>query len=121
VQDALGVDLNFTFASEVTAVRFEQSGDFVDDRAQSDIEQLIDMGVYIVVPVGDADYICNYKGNLALFNTLQYSKGQEFANTDFASIMVNDKEVGLVRQIDNFAFAIIYDASHLVPGDQRKS
>lgn len=59
VQEALGVNLNYSFVNTGTDVyyAFQQSGDFVYSNFLQDLEDILNNGVRVTLVYGDADYI----------------------------------------------------------------
>lgn len=62
VQDALGVNVNYTQSNADIYWAFQQTGDFVFPNFLEDLEMLLDAGVRVALYYGDADYICNWFG-----------------------------------------------------------
>jgi carboxypeptidase C (cathepsin A) len=62
VQNALGVNLNYTTANDWVYWAFQQTGDFIYDSFIADLEMLLDQGVRVGLFYGDADYVCNWYG-----------------------------------------------------------
>jgi carboxypeptidase C (cathepsin A) len=60
VQQALGVNLNYTSDSSDDVLRdFDSTGDFVFPNFVQDLELLLNKNVRVALYYGDADYICN--------------------------------------------------------------
>ena len=62
VQNAIGVNLNYTEANNDIYWAFQETGDFVYPNFIEDLEMLLDTGVRVSLYYGDADYICNWFG-----------------------------------------------------------
>lgn len=61
VQNALGVDLNYTAdANNEVFYAFQQTGDFIFPNFIEDLEMLLNNSVRVALFYGDADYICNW-------------------------------------------------------------
>lgn len=56
VQNALGVNLNYTDANDDVYFAFQATGDFIYDTFLEDIEMLLDQDVRVSLYYGDADY-----------------------------------------------------------------
>ncbi|KAI9708649.1 MAG: hypothetical protein M1820_003867 [Bogoriella megaspora] len=115
VQDALGVDLNYTESNNDIYWAFQQTGDFVYNNFIEDLEHILANGVRVNLYYGDADYICNWFGGEAVSLAVQYAHSKEFAAAGYAPFVVGGVEVGEVRQYGNFSFTRIYEAGHEVP------
>ena len=74
----------------------------------------------VLVYAGDADYICNWLGNQAWTEALEWP-GQEAFNKASAgglTLAGADEEYGKVKSSGNLTFMRIYAAGHMVPMDQ---
>jgi len=60
VQQAIGVDLNYTLSNNDIYWAFQQTGDFVYPTFLADLERILNSGVSVGLYYGDADYICNW-------------------------------------------------------------
>ncbi|KAI4188141.1 MAG: hypothetical protein L6R41_002327 [Letrouitia leprolyta] len=96
VQNAIGVNLNYTQSNNDVGYAFANSGDFAS-------------------PNGDADYICNWLGGQAVSLTVNYTHKAEFAAAGYTPFLVDGDEYGEVREYGNFSFLRIYEAGHEVP------
>ncbi|KAI9666958.1 MAG: hypothetical protein M1831_001463 [Alyxoria varia] len=115
VQQAIGVDLNYTTANSDTYFAFQQTGDFVYGNFIKDLQRILDSGVRVALIYGDADYICNWFGGEEVSLQLNYSQSDEFRATGYTPLMLDGKEYGESRQYGNFSFSRIYEAGHEVP------
>ena len=115
VQNALGVNLNYTESNDDVYYAFQATGDFIYDNFIHDIEALLDQGVRVSLYYGDADYICNWFGGQAISLAVNYTHNSEFAAAGYAPLVVDGVEYGEVRQYGNFSFTRVYEAGHEVP------
>ncbi|KAH8680595.1 serine carboxypeptidase [Xylariales sp. PMI_506] len=115
VQNALGVDLNYTMSSEQVWEGFTYTGDWAYVSILENLETLLDAGVRVNLYYGDADYICNWMGGEAVSLQVNYTHSAEFQAAGYAPFVVDGTEYGAVRQYGNFSFVRIYDAGHEVP------
>lgn len=86
----------------------------------------------VVIYAGDADYICNWLGNQAWTEALEWKGQKAFnkASTEALKLPVTSaaaqayseeaskKGYGTVKAAGNFSFVRIYEAGHMVPYDQ---
>jgi carboxypeptidase C (cathepsin A) len=119
VQDALGVNLNYTPANNEVYYAFQQAGDIVYPTALLALEDLLEKGVRVALYAGDADYICNWFGGEAVSLTVNYTHAEQFRNSGYAPFEIDGAEYGEVRQYGNFSFLRIYESGHQVPYFQR--
>ncbi|CZR50976.1 related to carboxypeptidase [Phialocephala subalpina] len=116
VQNALGVDLNYTAdANNEVYFAFQQTRDFVFPNFLEDLEMLLNNSVRVALFYGDADYICNWFGGEAVSLEVNYIHKEEFAAAGYAPFKVDGDEYGEVRQYGNFSFLRIYEEGHEVP------
>ena len=62
VQNAIGVNLNYTKVNNDIYWAFQETGDIIYPNFIEDLEMLLDAGVRVSLYYGDADYICNWFG-----------------------------------------------------------
>ena len=89
-------------------------GDWITNM-QSNVINLINNKVKVLVYSGDKDFICNWKGGEAWTNSLNWDKSAEFNKKEYSKWNVNEKAAGEYRNVDNFTFLRVYDAGHMVP------
>jgi len=81
-------------------------------------------GILAEIPVliyaGDADFICNWLGNLAWTDALEWPGQKDYAKTALKPFKLSDdgSKVGAVKSSGNFTFIQIHAAGHMVPYDQ---
>ena len=114
VQQAIGVNLNYTEANARVFNAFAMTGDFVYPTFLTDLEYLLNNSVSVTLFYGDADYICNWFGGQAISLQVNYTHKAEFAAAEYAPFLVSGTEYGEVRQYGNFSFVRIYEAGHEV-------
>lgn len=77
VQQALGVDVNYTTSNSEIYFAFQQTGDFVYDNFMEDLEEILGYGVRVSLIYGDADYICNWFGGEAVSLAVNYTDAEQ--------------------------------------------
>ncbi|KAL6721823.1 hypothetical protein ACLMJK_000928 [Lecanora helva] len=115
VQNALGVNLNYTESNADVSYAFQQTGDFAYPNFITDLETILNNSVRIALYHGDADYICNWFGGEAVSLALNYTHSAEFRAAGYEPFVLDGQEYGEVRQYGNFSFLRIYEAGHEVP------
>lgn len=115
IQQALGVDLNYTISNNDIFYAFDRTGDFGFPVFIDDLEMILNRGVRVSLFYGDADYICNWFGGEAIANALDFKHRAEFATTGYVPFVVDGREYGEVREYGNFNFLRVYEAGHEVP------
>lgn len=95
-------------------IRFTKDWMHIFDQKLPD---LLHAGIPVLVYVGDADYICNWRGNKAWALALKWNQGEQFRQA--RDVSWNNK-AGALRQVGPFSFLRVYEAGHMVPMDQPK-
>lgn len=78
----------------------------------------------ILIYAGDVDFICNWLGNEAWTNELEWSGHKGFAKAELEDLTLasdsskKDKAYGKVKSSGNLTFMRIFQAGHMVPMDQ---
>ena len=74
----------------------------------------------VLVYAGDADYICNWLGNKAWTEALEWPGQKEYKNAKMEDFKIDGdgKKVGEVKSHGNFTFLKLHAGGHMVPYDQ---
>ncbi|KAK5057801.1 hypothetical protein LTR84_011802 [Exophiala bonariae] len=76
----------------------------------------------VLIYAGDADFICNWLGNKAWADALEYPGHKEFKAAATKDLRIDDskkgRKIGDVKSSGNFTFMRIHAAGHMVPLDQ---
>ncbi|KAJ5780348.1 hypothetical protein N7457_005508 [Penicillium paradoxum] len=115
IQDAIGVDVNYTKSNFDVLYSFYQSGDFAYPNFLEDLEDILSRPVRVALIYGDADYTCNWFGGEAVSLATKYEHAKQFRSAGYTPFVVDGKEYGATREYGNFSFTRVYDAGHMVP------
>ncbi|KAK7953158.1 hypothetical protein PG988_013852 [Apiospora saccharicola] len=125
VQDALGVDLNYTDKLNIGVnFAFGLQGEQVRDTTFHDLEWLLGKGVRVALIYGDADFVCNWVGGEAVSLALNWTNATSFAKAGYAPFTIptntgetsdKNKTYGATRQYGGLSFTRVYEAGHIVP------
>ncbi|KAL6453453.1 CPY1 Carboxypeptidase Y [Candida maltosa Xu316] len=86
---------------------------------QQYVAELLEHDIPVLIYAGDKDYICNWLGNLAWVNELDYSDGEVFSKLPLQPWRPKGKTIaGEVKNYKHFTFLRVFDAGHMVPYDQ---
>ncbi|KAG7389973.1 hypothetical protein PHYPSEUDO_009231 [Phytophthora pseudosyringae] len=85
------------------------------------VGDLLDDGVRVLIYAGDADLECNWSGNLAWLQALQWHGSADFNVTEPHDFMDDDEVAGSVISADELTFVRVFDAGHMVTQDQPAS
>nr|POF23920.1 carboxypeptidase y like a [Quercus suber] len=75
----------------------------------------------VLIYAGDADFICNWLGNLAWTTELEWSGHKDYKAAPYEDLtLLADKEtkVGSIKSSGNFTFVRLHAGGHMVPHDQ---
>ncbi|KAF2034070.1 carboxypeptidase Y precursor [Setomelanomma holmii] len=74
----------------------------------------------VLIYAGDADYICNWLGNKAWTEALEWPGQKEYKNAKMEDFKIDGdgKTVGQVKSHGNFTFLKLHAGGHMVPYDQ---
>jgi cathepsin A (carboxypeptidase C) len=80
----------------------------------------------VLIYAGDADYICNWLGNQAWAEALEWPGHAKFAAAEMEDLRIEKvggegRKIGEVKSHGNFTFMRIHAAGHMVPLDQPES
>ena len=79
----------------------------------------------VLIYAGDADFICNWLGNKAWAEALEWPGHKKFSAANMTDLRIQgDKEgrkIGEVKSVGNFTFIKIHAGGHMVPLDQPES
>ncbi|ODV88156.1 hypothetical protein CANARDRAFT_192635 [[Candida] arabinofermentans NRRL YB-2248] len=87
---------------------------------QQFIAEVLDANLPVLIYAGDKDYICNWLGNLAWTEALEWKDSLSYQEADFKPWISNidGDSAGLVKTNGQFTFARVFEAGHMVPYDQ---
>jgi cathepsin A (carboxypeptidase C) len=122
VQEALGVEVsNYESCNFDINRNFLFQGDWMKPfhRLVPGILEKIPVLVY----AGDADYICNWLGNKAWTEALEWPGQKDYAGKKLKDLKLNGdgETIGAVKSSGNFTFIRLNAGGHMVPHDQPES
>ncbi len=118
VRKALGVgDRKWTDCNHAVALEFELAGDWMHNY-QTMIPDQLAAGIRVLIYAGDQDFICNWLGNQAWTQALEWPHQAEFNSTQPVDWEVAGNKAGTLQSSNGFSFLRVYDAGHMVPRDQ---
>ncbi|KAF3771034.1 carboxypeptidase S1 [Cryphonectria parasitica EP155] len=122
VQRALGVPVNFTWASGSVSQAFSKHGDMPRGHHLEALADLLDGGVKVHLVYGDRDFACNWIGGEKASLAIPHRHQQAFAAAGYAPLTVAEGPpfvpFGLTRQHGNLSFTRVFQAGHMVPSYQ---
>ncbi|CAK4616422.1 unnamed protein product [Aphanomyces euteiches] len=85
---------------------------------ESHVVDLLEHDIRVLIYAGDADLVCNWLGNHAWTNDLEWSGKTDFQAAQYVPFIVNGTDAGALQAAKNFAFLRVYNAGHMVPENQ---
>ena len=79
------------------------------------VADLLNDDVPALIYAGDVDFICNYLGNKAWVNALEWKDGAAFKAAEDHDW---NSGAGLAKSAGKLTFLQVYDAGHMVPSDK---
>ncbi|KAJ1662976.1 hypothetical protein GGF38_003251 [Coemansia sp. RSA 25] len=120
-QRELGAEVKeFTTCSQKVHYGFFIAGDMLKP-FHLEIPPLLAAGVRVLTYAGDADWICNWYGNKAYVQALEWSGQAEFNQMGDLLWSVDGEAAGEVRTFENLTFIRVFGSGHFVPLDRPKS
>lgn len=115
IQQAIGAKQQYQECPEGPYDKFSATGD--NSRSTLDaLSSVVASGsVTVLVWAGDADFICNWYGNLASANAIKYSGQSAFSSASLKPYTVGGNEVGTFKTQGKLSFLRVYGAGHEVP------
>ncbi|KAJ2116688.1 hypothetical protein IW146_001331 [Coemansia sp. RSA 922] len=86
-----------------------------------EIPPLLAAGIRVLIYAGDADWICNWYGNKAYAQALEWPGQTKFNQMEDSLWTVNGDEAGEVRTHNNLTFIRVFGSGHFVPLDRPRS
>lgn len=108
-------------SGEWTSCNYQVNGDFSSDwmrNYQQDTLPLLASKIPVLVYAGDLDFICNWLGNHAWTEALQWPGKAAFNAAATKPWMVGGQQAGTIQAAEGLHFLRVFDAGHMVPHDQ---
>ncbi|KAG7837048.1 hypothetical protein KL943_001087 [Ogataea angusta] len=120
VKEALGAEVDsYSGCDDDVFRQFILTGDETKPFQQY-IAQVLDAGLPVLIYAGDKDYICNWLGNLAWTEALDWKESASYQKAEFKNWYTEFEGLpaGEIKTNGRLTFARVYDAGHMVPHDQ---
>mmetsp|Transcript_29507 Transcript_29507/g.68033 ORF Transcript_29507/g.68033 Transcript_29507/m.68033 type:complete len:491 (-) Transcript_29507:49-1521(-) len=117
VQQELGVSKKWGSCNIAVDLAFVSAGDWMV-AYHTLIPDLLQDGIKVLIYAGDVDYICNWLGNKAWTQKLEWAHAADFRAAEDKEWKQSGKTVAKLRTASGFHFMQVYNAGHMVPMDQ---
>jgi len=117
VQSALGVKKKWGSCNYAVDISFVTAGDWLIGY-HTLLPDLLHDGIQVLIYAGDVDYICNWLGNKAWTQKLQWDHAADFNQAEDKEWKLQGKTVAKLRSAHGLSFMQVYEAGHMVPMDQ---
>jgi carboxypeptidase C (cathepsin A) len=78
------------------------------------LSTVVQSGITTLIWAGDADWICNWFGGLAVANAITYSGQSAFQAEAVSSYTVNGSAAGTYKMVGNLSWLRVFGAGHEV-------
>lgn len=85
---------------------------------QKNVIDLLEKELPVLIYAGDKDFICNWLGNQAWTNRLEWSGSKGFSKAPVKTWKVGKNAAGEVKNYKHFTFLRVFGGGHMVPYDQ---
>lgn len=119
VMDGVGAEVDsFDSCSGEINSAFSNAGDW-NQPFHRKVTELLEK-IPVLIYAGDADYICNWLGNKAWTDALEWAGHDEYKGKPLGDILLggNGNVTGQVKNHGGLAFIAIHEAGHMLPYDQ---
>ncbi|KAM3070492.1 hypothetical protein ACMFMG_010315 [Clarireedia jacksonii] len=114
VRTKIGAASTYQECANAPGQKFSATGD--DSRSfLSTLSSVVQSGIQVLIWAGDADWICNWFGNLAAANAITYSSSAAFNAAAVKSYTVNGVAGGTYKTAGNLSWLRVFGAGHEVP------
>lgn len=111
---AIGAKTIYTECADDPYKKFSETGDVSRSFVQT-LSTIVQSRVRTLIWAGDADWICNWYGGLAVAETINYPESYTFKNQTLEEYTVNGQARGEYKVAGNLAWLRAYGAGHEVP------
>ncbi|RKF56908.1 Carboxypeptidase S1 [Erysiphe neolycopersici] len=114
ITNAIGAKTTYKECAEDSYIKFSETGDISRSFIPT-LSTIVQSGVRTLIWAGDADWICNWYGGLAVAESINYSESYTFKDQMLEEYTVNGQARGEYKTAGNLAWLRAYGAGHEVP------
>lgn len=97
---------------------FMFTGDWMKADFRDAIIDVLETDLPVLIYAGDKDFICNWLGNEAWTNKLEWKGSKGFSKAPVNKWLNGKSHAGNSKNYENFTFLRVFDGGHMVPHDQ---
>ena len=116
VQAQLGVNRHWSDCNHAVNL----GGDWMHSTL-GDVQHILESKVNMVIYAGEFDFICNWEGNYAWVDNMQWSGQEAWRASANGTWIVDGAAAGSAKETEHLSFVKVSDAGHMVPLNQPKA
>lgn len=118
VRSAIGSEVGqWASCNNTINSQFSGTGDY-SKPFHTDIKDMLEAGYPVLIYAGDKDMICNWLGQVAWTNALEWSGKANFNAAQSHTWTAGGQNAGEAKSANGLTFLRVYEAGHMVPHDQ---
>jgi len=117
VKQALGVKKPWTECNYLVDMVMAFAGDWMLE-FDSNVAEVLESGARFLVYAGEYDFICNWMGNNAWTQALDWSGAEQFQQAQNMTWYVDGTAAGSYKSAEGLTFLKVFNAGHMVPMNQ---
>ncbi|KAH8885870.1 putative carboxypeptidase S1 [Thozetella sp. PMI_491] len=114
VMAAIGARVQYSMCSDTIVNDFVGTGDTFRSFLPA-LSKVVRSGITVLIWAGDADWLCNWIGNLECTNKIDYAGRTKFVSKVASPYTVNGTAAGEYKSVGNLNWLRVYEAGHEVP------
>ncbi|KAK0726182.1 Alpha/Beta hydrolase protein [Apiosordaria backusii] len=111
IKSAIGAQGDYAECSDNSWKQFYSTGD-PSRSFLGELSEVVRSGIRVLLWAGDADWICNWVGNLAVADAIDFSGQKDFIERTLSVYRVNGTIHGEFKTVENLSWLRGYNAGH---------
>ncbi|CAA7266090.1 unnamed protein product [Cyclocybe aegerita] len=114
VQREIGADGGWSELNQEVLVNILSTGDSIKT-VQPELENMINVGITVLLYNGDADDAVNYQGVEKMIDTLNFTSASDYHAQNYTTYTVENQTAGVYKSAGTFTYLRVYGVGHEVP------